>query len=139
MIECPPNRVNFRWRQIIKGIDDRWQKVTAKWPDPWHRWEGVLDEGDGAIFAGPDTEIPAHYRIWYHAAATMSDVSGWGGTAELTDIAPYIDAGDEYTLRLQNRDTGTILVSRVNRSSNRGATIAFSGQRAFPSSDGSGI
>lgn len=126
-----PTHVRHWWEQLMKGIEEHWQKVTGKWPDPWRKWEGKIEEGEGQIIVDTDATISVHYRLWYEPAATLSDAGSWSGTGEVRDRNERIDL-EEYVLQLEDRRCGTILVSSASFASAEGQTFAFSGQGQFP-------
>ena len=129
--ENVPLHVRHWWEQLIKGIEERWQKVTEKWPDPWRKWDGKIEEGEGQIIIGRDGTVAVHYRLWYEPALTLSDASSWSGTGEVQGRDQHIEL-EEYVLKLQDNRQGTILVSSASFASAQGQTFAFSGQGQFP-------
>lgn len=125
----PPNVRNWLG-EIEEGIEERWRKVTQKWPEPWLSWEGSIEEGHGSVILSGEHGIPVRYSLWKQPARTSSQVHSWGGAAwpvEGSDLFLMRPGGD-VTLVLADGKRGTIMIR-----SNSMHQVLFLGNGPYPS------
>jgi hypothetical protein len=121
-----PPHIRYWLQQIIKGISERWRKVTQKWPEPWLAMEGIIEEGKGEIEVSGGQELQVNYTLWQKPAATPSQKHAWGGTVWPVDFFGSRNL-DDFVLYLEDGRQLTALVTRIS-----GLLITFIGQEYYP-------
>jgi hypothetical protein len=125
-----PPHVRFWLQQIIKGIDERWRKVTLKWPDPWLSWEGAIEETEGMMLVDGQA-MRIHCSLWQQPAVTPSQKHSWGGVLWYKETDDFIQfRSSEFTLRLEDGRHGKGLITRISS-----GMVIFVGQRSYPTHD----
>jgi hypothetical protein len=84
----PPN-VRYWIRQLIKGIEKRWEKESEKWPELWSDWQGAIEGGQGYVFHQDAQKAKVRYSIWHKTALNPKQNSSSGGNIWLTEKAHY--------------------------------------------------
>jgi hypothetical protein len=123
-----PLHVRHWYIVIAKGIQERWRKVTQKWPEPWLPWEGAIEEGEGEVVSGHRTVEDLRYSVWQQPGASPSELSSWGGA--IWPVNMLTVGWGKFTLRLRDGREGRAMVT-----SHTGNVVQFTGIGSYPTKD----
>lgn len=113
-------------QQMVKGIDDRWRKVTRRWPDPWLPWEGAVEECEGTLTVPKGSPFQVHYSLWLQPAPTPSQIESWGGAGWPVD--PWRMHGiSNLALQLADGRQGEATITTLS-----GDMVVFVGEGPYP-------
>jgi hypothetical protein len=100
-------------RQIVKSVEERWQKVTQQWPEPWISLSGTIEELDGSVVTDATT-TDVHVSLQLRPRSHPSQFGDWGGALTFTRNAwahfGWTSVGT-VTLRLSGRKDAAIAVT----------------------------
>lgn len=126
--QLPPHIRHWLGR-IHKAVRQRWDKVTADWPEPWTMIEGRLDAGTGEIETTDGQRRSIPYVLWSRPARNLDEeIGSWGGIAE------YMPSGhgEPLTLHFHNGEQRRIYVTHNVISNVGGGSADFDGDGPYP-------
>ncbi len=127
-----PNAVHWL-RKIVGEIKKNWKKVTEKWPKPWSREQGTIEELDGVIVLSNGTRLTARLSLWCRYRSGPSDLGEWGGVAEdVNRMFPFHLGKDPVEIQIPGRSSGRAMVGELHWSSHSKARLGLWGRSEYP-------
>jgi len=78
--------VQHWYERMVKGMAERGQKVTQKWPEPWFAWEGAMETGEGTLGVTESRTLAVHYSLWHQPPEVPGQPGAWGGAVWPADV-----------------------------------------------------
>jgi hypothetical protein len=128
-----PPHIRHWLRQVAKGIEEHWRKVTGDWPEPWLPWPGTIEEGQGAILLPGGQRVEVHYSLWNQPPSTPSGHLSWGGAVWPVGLEHIVASPRRFAIILGDGRQGTGTVASVS-----GSVLAFLGEGPYPYSQDAG-